>query len=63
MECLKRTNDIMRTGEVAWLFNVSSNTVRHWANSGIIRASRIGIRSDRRFQRKDVAQLMAKLGA
>jgi len=64
MERRKQTNDgMLRTGEVAWLFSVSGNTVRRWADSGIIRAGRIGIRGDRKFERENVAQLMLKFGA
>ena len=63
MERRKQTNGVLRTGEIAWLFSVSRNTVRRWADRGIIRASRIGIRGDRRFQREHVVQLMVKFGA
>jgi len=56
-------NSVLTIGEVAWLFNVNSSTVRRWADIGKIRASRIGRRGDRRFKREHVAQLMVMLGA
>ena len=54
---------MLRTGDVAWLFGTHGNTVRRWADRGIIRAHRISRRGDRRFRREDVARLLAKLGA
>ena len=59
----EQTNTMLRTSEVAWLFDVNSNTVRRWADRGIIRAYRIGRRGYRRFKREDVAHLLADRGA
>jgi excisionase family DNA binding protein len=47
----------LRTGEVAYLVNVHVNTVRRWANQGILKAYHIGPRCDRRFKREDVKRL------
>ena len=59
----EQTNTMLRTSEVAWLFDVNSNTVRRWADRGVIKAYRISRRGYRRFKREDVAQLLANLGA
>ena len=57
----KQTITMLRTGDVAWLLNVHSNTVRRWADQGIIRAYRTSPRSNRIFRRDDVAHLLDKL--
>ena len=47
--------------EVAQLLHIHSNTVRRWADRGIIRAYRISRRGDRRFRREDIAHFLADL--
>ncbi len=47
--------------EVARLLNIHTNTVRRWADQGLIRAYRITRRGDRRFRREDIANFLAKL--
>ena len=47
--------------EVAVLLHIHSNTVRRWADRGIIRAYRISLRGDRRFRREDIAHFLADL--
>jgi len=47
--------------EVARLLHIHSNTVRRWADQGIIRAYRITRRGDRRFRQKDIAQFLVEL--
>jgi excisionase family DNA binding protein len=58
-------NDKMRpmltVREVAWLLHVHPNTVRRWADRGMIRAYRITPRGDRRFRRQDIARFLAEL--
>ena len=49
--------------EVARLLHIHSNTVRRWADQGIIRAYRIGRRGDRRFRRKDIVHFVSKPNA
>jgi len=49
--------------EVARLLHIHRNTVRRWADRGIIRAYRITHHGDRRFRREDVSDLLAKLEA
>jgi excisionase family DNA binding protein len=47
--------------EVAQLLHVHSNTIRRWADQGLINAYRINRRGDRRFRREDVVNFLAKL--
>jgi len=54
MEAQSRSSRMLTTSEVAHLLHVHPNTVRQWANKGLLRAYRLGTRGDRRFKRKDV---------
>jgi excisionase family DNA binding protein len=45
---------MLTTTEVAHLLRVHPNTVRHWANKGLLPVYRLGTRGDRRFKRKEV---------
>ena len=45
---------MLTTTEVAHLLHVHPNTVRRWANKGLLPAYRLGTRGDRRFKRKEV---------
>lgn len=47
--------------EVARLLHIHGNTVRRWADRGIIKAYRITSRGDRRFRRQDIAQYLDDL--
>jgi len=49
-----RNSEMMTTMEVAKLLHVHANTVRQWANKGLLRAYRLGSRRDRRFKHEDV---------
>ena len=49
--------------EVARLLHVHSNTLRRWADRGVIRAYRITRRGDRRFRRADIARFLAEINA
>ncbi len=51
-------NGILVPREVAELLNVHINTVRRWSNCGILKASRIGPRGDRRFKYEDVISFL-----
>lgn len=46
------------TTEVARVFRVHPNTVRHWANQGILRPVRLGPRRDRRFTQEELARFI-----
>ncbi len=45
---------MLRSGDVAQLLGLHSNTVRRWSDKGILKVYRIGPRGDRRFRREDV---------
>ena len=45
---------ILTTGDVAQHLSVPPNTVRYWADKGVLASYRIGPRGDRRFRREDV---------
>lgn len=47
--------------EVADLLHIHSNTLRRWADRGIIRAYRITGRGDRRFRQRDIAHFLDEL--
>lgn len=53
----------LKTSDVARLLNIHTNTVRRWANSGLLKTYRIGSRRDRRFKREDIDQLYIQLDA
>lgn len=53
----------LKTSDVARLLNIHTNTVRRWANSGLLKTYRIGTRRDRRFRREDIDRLYTQLEA
>lgn len=54
MEERSRNSEMLTTAEVAKLLHVHANTVRQWANKGLLRTYRLGPRRDRRFKHEDV---------
>jgi excisionase family DNA binding protein len=54
MQARPRESSMLTTTEVAHLLHVHPNTVRQWANKGLIRVYRLGTRGDRRFKQEDV---------
>lgn len=53
--------DIMlMPGEVANMLGVHVNTVRRWANRGILEAYSVGPRGDRRFKQRDIESFLVK---
>ena len=50
--------ELLTVAEVAAWLKVHPNTVRRWAQKGLINSYRIGPRRDRRFDRTEVEQLL-----
>ncbi|OGO20186.1 MAG: hypothetical protein A2144_12135 [Chloroflexi bacterium RBG_16_50_9] len=50
------TSNMLTTGEVARIFQVSTSTVSRWSKQGILKAQ-VSPRGARRFRREDVAVL------
>lgn len=53
-ELIGRGQRMVTTGEVAYFLHVHPNTIRHWADAGLLRAYRLGTRRDRRFKQQDI---------
>jgi len=53
---------MLTTAEVAYLLHVHPNTVRQWANKGLLNTYRLGSRRDRRFKLEDVEGFLKSSG-
>ena len=54
-------DNMLTVSEVARILHVHPNTLRRWADKGIIRAYSITSRGDRRFMPKDIEQFLAEM--
>jgi len=54
MQTRSNNSRMLTTTEVADFLHIHPNTVRQWANKGLLHAYRLGSRGDRRFKREDV---------
>jgi excisionase family DNA binding protein len=54
MEVKGKNSSMLTTTEVAHLLHVHPNTVRRWANEGLLPVYRLGTRGDRRFKPEEV---------
>ncbi len=59
---IKGNSRMLTTTEIALLLHVHPNTVRHWANRGLINTYRLGPRGDRRFKHEDVDSFITQGG-
>ena len=50
--------EMLTVSEVARLLKVHPNSVRRWANQGLLKVYRIGRRGDRRFRVDDINQFL-----
>jgi len=49
---------LLTVREACQLLHVHSNTLRRWANNGLVKVSRIGPSGQRRFRAEDIATLI-----
>ncbi len=49
---------MLRPGEAAQLLGVHANTIRRWADQGVLRAYIISSRGDRRFRRTEIESFL-----
>ena len=54
----EKLEPMLTPNEVAKLLHVHTNTLRRWADCGMITAYRIGSRGDRRFRREDITSFL-----
>lgn len=60
MEEHEDIDPMLTPSDAARLINVHINTIRRWANQGMLKVYRIGPRGDRRFLREDIINFLAK---
>lgn len=49
---------VLTVSEAAAMLNAHPNSVRRWAEIGLLPHFRLGLRGDRRFHREDLERLM-----
>ena len=58
---LRKTGEgMLTTTEAAQYLYAHINTVRRWADQGLLRAYRVGPRGDRRFLRDDIVRFLVE---
>ena len=50
--------ELLTITEVARMLHAHPNSVRRWANQGLLRCYRVGVRGDRRFKSDEVDQFL-----
>ena len=61
MVTLNQTDNMMTIRDVSKLLHVHPNTLRRWADKGIIETYRITSRGDRRFMAQDITRFLASM--
>lgn len=51
-------SEMLTVTEVAKVLHVHRNSVRRWADMGLLRAYRFGVRGDRRFKTNEVDEFL-----
>jgi excisionase family DNA binding protein len=57
------SDNMLTISEVSKLLHVHPNTLRRWADKGIIRSYSISLRGDRRFMATDINQFLTAMNA
>ena len=52
------SGELLTITEVARMLHAHPNSVRRWANQGLLRCYRVGVRGDRRFKSHEVDQFL-----
>jgi excisionase family DNA binding protein len=52
---------MMTVNEVSRLLHIHPNTLRHWADKGVIKSFRITSHGGRRFTAEDINQFLAEM--
>jgi excisionase family DNA binding protein len=63
MTSMEKIKQMLTVNEVSQILHIHSNTVRRWANQGILRTYRVNSRGDRRFVREDIDRFLAKFNS
>lgn len=58
-----KISPMLTVNEVAEILHIHNNTVRRWADQGVIKAYRITRRGDRRFKKQDILNFIEKLNS
>jgi excisionase family DNA binding protein len=57
------TGSMLTVTDVAHMLHAHNNTIRRWADQGIIKSYRINHRGDRRFRREDIMNFLTELNS
>ena len=60
MQLSETDRDLLTISDAAHFLSAHNNTVRRWANQGLLQAYRLGPRGDRRFRREDIARFLVE---
>jgi excisionase family DNA binding protein len=52
---------LLTVGEASKLLHIHANTIRRWADSGLIESYRISCRGDRRFKKSDILKFLTEM--
>jgi len=61
MENTNLNYDMLTIGEVSKLLHVHPNTLRRWADKGVIKSYSISVRGDRRFIPEDIDKFLNQM--